>query len=342
MIYLIGGAPRVGKSILSQRLSSRLRAGWISTDLLADMLRVQNPAEQKVEWNANPAAITAVADYFMPYLERFIWGVTSMSESYIIEGVSFLPSQVAQLSGKYPVSAIFLGCSKMTLEQFDRFPGRSPGYSFLPDVQRRQIVQDVPHWSEFIRQEAARLGYTYIDMAGDFNAHLMEAEAFLINGLGGSPSSGIYLPVGKDRFLKRLFTGPGIPLDSKVSSTDTHGGMYVFEHRSMGKGGPPRHFHHEQDEWFYVIQGEYRFEIGDQQFRAGSGDSLFAPRQIPHVWANISDIPGTLLIAVQPAGSMEAFFEQIAQITSPLTTQEQAHLFKAHGMQITGPPLPLD
>jgi hypothetical protein len=202
MIYLIGGAPRVGKSILGQRIAARLRIGWISTDLLVEMLRVNNSAEQKVEWNADPAAITAVADSFMPYLERFIWGVNSMSESYIIEGVSFLPSHVAQLSEKYPVSAIFLGCSKMTLEQFDRFPGHSPGYSFLPDAQRRQIVQDVPRWSEFIREEAARLGYTYIDMAGDFNTHLMESEALLMSGLGGSTSSGLHLAAG-----------PPLPLD---------------------------------------------------------------------------------------------------------------------------------
>jgi hypothetical protein len=202
MIYLIGGAPRVGKSILGQRIAARLRIGWISTDLLADMLRVNNSAEQKVEWNADPGAITAVADSFMPYLERFIWGVNSMSESYIIEGVSFLPSHVAQLSEKYPVSAIFLGCSKMTLEQFDRFPGHSPGYSFLSADQRSQIVQDVPHWSEFIRQEAARLDYTYIDMAGDFNNYLMEAEALLMAGVGGSASSGLHLAAG-----------PPLPLD---------------------------------------------------------------------------------------------------------------------------------
>jgi hypothetical protein len=202
MIYLIGGAPRVGKSILGQRIAARLRIGWISTDLLVEMLRVNNSAEQKVEWNADPAAITATADSFMPYLDRFMWGVNSMSESYIIEGVSFLPSHVAQLSGKYPVSAIFLGCSTMTLEQFDRFPGCSPGYSFLPDAQRRQIVQDVPRWSEFIREEAARLGYTYIDMAGDFNTHLMESEALLMSGLGGSASSGI-----------DIAAGPPLPLD---------------------------------------------------------------------------------------------------------------------------------
>ena len=30
----------------------------------------------------------------------------------------------------------------------------------------------------------------------------------------------------------------------------------------MGKGGPPRHVHFEQDEWFYVIKGDYVFEVG--------------------------------------------------------------------------------
>jgi hypothetical protein len=32
----------------------------------------------------------------------------------------------------------------------------------------------------------------------------------------------------------------------------------------MGKGGPPRHYHHEQDESFYVTKGEFAFEVGDE------------------------------------------------------------------------------
>ncbi|MCA1598145.1 MAG: hypothetical protein LC769_03845, partial [Chloroflexi bacterium] len=48
----------------------------------------------------------------------------------------------------------FLGCSRMTLERFDRFPGRSRGYGSLPETRRRQIVQDVPRWSAFIDQVA--------------------------------------------------------------------------------------------------------------------------------------------------------------------------------------------
>jgi predicted kinase len=41
MIYLIGGAPRAGKSILSQQISGQLKAGWVSTDLLMELLRVK-------------------------------------------------------------------------------------------------------------------------------------------------------------------------------------------------------------------------------------------------------------------------------------------------------------
>jgi hypothetical protein len=42
MIYLIGGAPRAGKSILGQSTSAKLNIGWISTDLLVDLLRLKN------------------------------------------------------------------------------------------------------------------------------------------------------------------------------------------------------------------------------------------------------------------------------------------------------------
>jgi hypothetical protein len=179
MIYMIGGAPRAGKSILGQQVSAKLKVGWISTDLLMELLRVKNVEGIKAEWNAAPAAITKNAEWFFPCLERFIWGVNSLAEDYMIEGVDFLPAQVSQLSKNYPIRSVFIGCSEMTLERFDQFPGRSPGYAFLPEERRRQIVHDVPRWSEFIRQEAKRLDHPYIDMIGDFSSRLLEAEAML-------------------------------------------------------------------------------------------------------------------------------------------------------------------
>jgi uncharacterized cupin superfamily protein len=53
--------------------------------------------------------------------------------------------------------------------------------------------------------------------------------------------------------------------------------------------------HHKQDEWFYVIQGEFTAEVGDENFRRRPRDPLLAPRKVAHVWAQVSDKPGTLL-----------------------------------------------
>lgn len=156
---------------------------------------------------------------------------------------------------------------------------------------------------------------------------------------GGKAEKAFYVPNGKDRFQDELLIWGIIPLQIKVSSKDTVGSLFVFEHANMPKGGPPMHFHYEQDEWFYAMEGEFSFVVGDEKFMLRPGDSLFAPRMIPHAWAYIGDKPGTLLLAVQPAGSLEEFFMKCCDMTRPPTPEEADKLFAAHGMKVVGPPL---
>lgn len=63
------------------------------------------------------------------------------------------------------------------------------------------------------------------------------------------------------------FRGPSRPwcqrAGLKLSTPETDGGLFVVENTVHGKGGPARHLHHEQDEWFYAVEGEFRFEIGE-------------------------------------------------------------------------------
>jgi quercetin 2,3-dioxygenase len=156
---------------------------------------------------------------------------------------------------------------------------------------------------------------------------------------GQRAAKAVYVPNGKNRFEEELMIWGVIPLQIKVSGKDTDGSFFLFEHAKMGKGGPPRHFHYEQDEWFYAIEGEFAFEVGDEKFRLRPGDSLFAPRMIPHVWAYVGDKPGTLLLAVQPAGSLEEFFMKSTKMTRPPSPEEAEKQFAAHGMKVVGPPL---
>jgi mannose-6-phosphate isomerase-like protein (cupin superfamily) len=143
---------------------------------------------------------------------------------------------------------------------------------------------------------------------------------------------------GADRSGEDLRIWGLIPLQVKVSTADTDGALFLFEHADMDPGGPPRHFHHEQDEWFYVVDGEFDFEVGDDAFSLRPGDSLLAPRLVPHVWACVSE-KGTLLLGVQPAGSLEEFFRATCEMAAPPSMEETARLFAAHGMEVVGPPL---
>jgi mannose-6-phosphate isomerase-like protein (cupin superfamily) len=130
-----------------------------------------------------------------------------------------------------------------------------------------------------------------------------------------------------------------LPLATKLSSTDTAGTLFIFEHRNLAKGGPPRHVHHDLDEWFYVVAGEFAIEVGDEKFRLKPGDTLFAPRKIPHAWAAVGPTPGTLLTIATPAGTFETFLDETTETDSVPTPADLDAAFAAHGMKVVGPPL---
>ena len=141
---------------------------------------------------------------------------------------------------------------------------------------------------------------------------------------------------GEDRFGEHKGLGISI-IDVKLSSQDTGGNLLVIENTNRAKGGPARHLHFEQDEWFHPVEGEYLIEVGQERFSLKPGDSILAPRNVPHVWAYVGDGTGRLLIAFTPAGKMEAFFREVSK-SNAMPAQDPA-LWRAHGMELLGPPL---
>src|SRR4029077_5158745 len=83
---------------------------------------------------------------------------------------------------------------------------------------------------------------------------------------------------GADRFNQQRTIAGANRIAYKVSGQDTKGGFFIFEQVSLRKGGPPRHLHHRQEEWFYVMEGEYVFEGGQERMRVRAGDSHPAAR----------------------------------------------------------------
>jgi quercetin dioxygenase-like cupin family protein len=147
------------------------------------------------------------------------------------------------------------------------------------------------------------------------------------------------ISAGEDLFGEKRSLGIS-EISFKVVPQD-ESGLFVIENTFHAKGGPAKHLHFEQDEWFYAVEGEFVLEVGEERITLKPGESLLAPRKVPHVWAFDGNSPrGRMLITFLPAGKMEAFFREVTKANA--MPPQDPQLWKAHGMELLGPPLKLD
>lgn len=146
----------------------------------------------------------------------------------------------------------------------------------------------------------------------------------------------LYVPAGQDRFGEHRGLGVSA-IQFKVTPQDQTD-ILIIENVFHAKGGPARHLHYDQDEWFYVAEGEFAFEVGQEKLTLKPGDSLLAPRNVPHVWAYTGSYSiGRIVITFMPAGKMEAFFREVTKANA--MPPQDPELWRAHGMELLGPPL---
>ncbi len=153
-------------------------------------------------------------------------------------------------------------------------------------------------------------------------------------------AKGIMVKNGSDRFSKPLSLFDGDKFYCKVSGKDTDGDLYIFDSTRLKEGGPPLHFHYEQDEWWYIISGEYIIKVGDETYHAKAGDCVFGPRGVPHTFAKVGTAESKLIMLFQPAGKMEEWFTRVHNgEIAKMTEEEKDNARKAHGFEHIGPPL---
>ncbi len=148
----------------------------------------------------------------------------------------------------------------------------------------------------------------------------------------------VHVAAGDDRFGEPRSLGIST-IAFKVVTQDV-GSLFILENTFHAKGGPARHLHYEQDEWFYAVEGEFLLEVGAERFRMRPCDAVLAPRRVPHVWAFVGEGRGRMLVAFTPPGAMEAFFREVTKADA-MPPQDPA-LWRARGMELLGPPLALE
>ncbi|MBG9378564.1 cupin domain-containing protein [Panacibacter sp. DH6] len=176
---------------------------------------------------------------------------------------------------------------------------------------------------------------------------VMSAPIFAISQLPTKllrQKRGFKIPAGEGRIhghIKLKGVNSNI-LDVKISGSDTDGDLAIFEQTSLSQGkGTPLHIHNAQDEIFYVIEGSYKFQVGDDKFDLTTGDSIFLPRQVAHAWTQVSE-KGKMTVIMQPAGKLENFFVTMAALDHEPSKEEISKIFADNDMQVVGPPLKID
>src|SRR5437764_4964779 len=90
----------------------------------------------------------------------------------------------------------------------------------------------------------------------------------------------------------------------KATGEQTGGALALIDQVVPPGAGSPWHLHRNEDESFYVVEGEILFIVGDEQQRitAGPGTFVFGPREIPHGFRVAGSSPARMLIEATPAG----------------------------------------
>jgi mannose-6-phosphate isomerase-like protein (cupin superfamily) len=147
--------------------------------------------------------------------------------------------------------------------------------------------------------------------------------------------------VMRDRADGRSINVLGNEVTIRIASRDTGGAFTVFEGQTQPLQGPPLHLHRDQDECWYILEGDYKFEVDGQEIYAGAGATVFAPRGRRHTFQNVGTTPGRIITTVVPGG-LDVFFEELEAAAPHGTVPDPAKLipiFDRHGLELLGPPL---
>lgn len=128
----------------------------------------------------------------------------------------------------------------------------------------------------------------------------------------------------------------------KITGAETNGAYALFETVTQPQGGTPPHIQEYEDEAFFILEGNYRFLIGDRELDAPAGAYAFVPRGTVHAFTNVGEAPARMLILVTPGGMHEHFFEEAGDPASaPAGPPDFARLGAAaakYGITILPPP----
>jgi quercetin dioxygenase-like cupin family protein len=93
---------------------------------------------------------------------------------------------------------------------------------------------------------------------------------------------------------------------------------------------PPLHVHRNEDEYYYLLDGEVTFHIGQDTYLARAGSLVFLPRAVPHTFT--IHTPTARMLLLNAPGGFERMFE-----LAPTTPDEAVAALARYNVDVVGP-----
>ncbi len=132
-----------------------------------------------------------------------------------------------------------------------------------------------------------------------------------------------------------------------TSGKETNGKYCIVELYATKEGSPPWHVHHREDEGFFIVAGECTIFVGDETFKAKSGDYFLAPKGIPHTYTVDSPGHARILMICSPAGFENAVramskpvnsLDPLIPKPSDIDFEQIMEVVKPYGIKFVDPP----
>lgn len=136
----------------------------------------------------------------------------------------------------------------------------------------------------------------------------------------------------------------------RVSEKDGTDGLSVLEHRAPSGDSPPMHVHRTEDEIFHLLDGHIRLHLGGETHDVRAGESVVAPKGVPHTYRVESESPARWL-TITSRGDFERFVRRMSRVAehidlpprggapTPEAIQALTTTAAEFGIELVGPPL---
>jgi mannose-6-phosphate isomerase-like protein (cupin superfamily) len=112
-----------------------------------------------------------------------------------------------------------------------------------------------------------------------------------------------------------------------LTGEQTGGRLSLWHETTPPGGGPPLHFHINDDEAFYVLEGTIAFFQNSHWQEVGAGGSAFVPRGQLHSFKNPGDKPARMLLSTSPGG-FDVFFIRCAPEFAKASGPDMARVYE--------------